>query len=239
MIRRSILWTVLSTHRPLCLQCAGWLHGRPRVRVPPRAPPRAERGMAGAAATAVAPNETATGSGTSTAAEGTDAGVGGVCFPGVGSYPSIGEGLTGQDPAIGPLVQYDSWVREGKLRDDAFQRGLCAPPPPPRPTPLSATRSSGSAHAPPAGQASSAVCRLSTTSWLTTARPPSCTPPSNRSPRGPSCAAAPRCSTPCSAAHSCRRRPRRPRRSPLTPAPPRACTCTATWARARDRKSVV
>jgi len=37
------------------------------------------------------------------------------------------------DPGIGPLVQYDAWVREGKLRDDAFQRGLSVllllPPP--------------------------------------------------------------------------------------------------------------
>jgi len=27
------------------------------------------------------------------------------------------------DPAIGPLVQYDTWVRQGKLRDDEYQRG--------------------------------------------------------------------------------------------------------------------
>ncbi|KAI5816852.1 AFG1-like ATPase-domain-containing protein [Pyronema omphalodes] len=34
------------------------------------------------------------------------------------------EGDDGGNPEIGPLVQYDKWVAEGKLRDDSYQRGI-------------------------------------------------------------------------------------------------------------------
>lgn len=40
------------------------------------------------------------------------------------SVPTAMEDAGVADPAIGPLAQYDAWVREGRLRDDEYQRGI-------------------------------------------------------------------------------------------------------------------